>query len=188
MKNRHDYFRSHWIGIRGGPFNQQQYLYRIQGQIDSCESSNFGSLKKKWIFLSFSVFSLHLRVILTTEQSSSQFPWLDIWVLAYKSKLIKMPPEFFIYIFLSVSKARIRKCSPWLFIQAASAHHNFSDLIRIAIGRRSTVLQISTLMFSHISRNSNGSSTIGYTGREIMNRWSLMQTSQSSFIVFAWRR
>ena len=184
MKNRHE------SGSGGSIQSAAISVPHPRPRIDSCESSNFGIwiLEKKWIFLSFSVFSLHLRVILTNEQSSSQFPWLDLWALAYKSKLIKMPPEFFIYILISVSKARIRKCSPWLFIQAASAHHNFSDLIRIAVGRRSTIFQISTLMFSHISRNSNGSSTIGYTGREIMNRWSLMQTSQSSFIVFAWRR
>jgi hypothetical protein len=42
-----------------------------------------------------------------------------------------------------------------LFIQAASLDKNVTDLVRIAVGRRSTILKVATLILSNISWDSD---------------------------------
>jgi len=88
--------------------------------------------------------------------------------------------EFFVkfFCFLSILlRKRRRSLIPDLFIETAGANHDFSDLVRIAVGRRTTIFQVSTLLLSNIARNTDRGSPIGNTGREIMNGRSLMQAS-----------
>ena len=95
--------------------------------------------------------------------------------------------RFFFVKFFCFLSILLKSLIPDLFIETAGANHDFCDLVRIAVGRRTTIFQVSTLMFSNISRNTDGGSSIGLTSREIMNGRGLMQTSQSSFIILAYK-
>ena len=75
-----------------------------------------------------------------------------------------------------------------LFIQDASFDKDISDLVWITIGRRSAVLKIAALCLSNISWNSDWTTTVGNTSWEIMDRRSFMQTSQTSFVILAWKK
>ena len=58
-------------------------------------------------------------------------------------------------------------------------------LIRVAVGRGSPVLQISTSFLGYISWDANGATAVGYSCWKIVNRGSLVEPRQSSFIVLA---
>ena len=75
-----------------------------------------------------------------------------------------------------------------LFIQDASFDKDISDLVGITIGRRSAVLKIAALCLSNISWDSDWTTTVGNTSWEIMDRRSFMQTSQTSFVILAWKK
>ena len=72
-----------------------------------------------------------------------------------------------------------------LFIQAASLDKNVTDLVGIAVGRRSTILKVATLILSNISWNSDRTTSVGNTSREVVNRRSFMHASQTSFIILS---
>merc|ERR1712047_210184 len=101
------------------------------------------------------------------------------------SRILGKKECFFFVKFFCFLSILLKSLIPDLFIETAGANHDFCDLVRIAVGRRTTIFQVSTLMFSNISRNTDGGSSIGHTSREIMNGRGLMQTSQSSFIILA---
>ena len=72
-----------------------------------------------------------------------------------------------------------------LFIQAASLDKNVTDLVRIAVRRRSTILKVATLILSNISWDSDWTTSVGNTSREVVNRRSFMHSSQTSFIILS---
>jgi len=82
-------------------------------------------------------------------------------------------------------KSKKRALTKRLFVQATSLDQDFSDGVRIAVGRRSAIFQISAFLLSTISWNSNGAATIGHTSREIVNGRSLMKTSQTPLVILA---
>ena len=72
-----------------------------------------------------------------------------------------------------------------LFIQTASFHHNFGDLVRIAIWGWSSIFKITAFLLSDIPRNTDGTSSVSYTSREIVNGRGFMKTGQTTFVVFS---
>lgn len=59
------------------------------------------------------------------------------------------------------------------------------DLIRISVGSRSSIFQITETLSSNMPRNPNTSTPIGNPTRELGNMTSLMFTSQPQIIVFS---
>ena len=75
-----------------------------------------------------------------------------------------------------------------LFVQAASLDQYFCNLVRIAVGRWSSVFKISLSVFSDTSWDTNGAASVSYTSTEVVDWGSFMKTSQTSFVVLSFIR
>ena len=70
-------------------------------------------------------------------------------------------------------------------IENSGSNEDISDSIRIAVGRWSSILKVSTAVVVDESRNSDGATSVGSSVGEVHDGRSLVETSESSEVVSA---
>ena len=75
-----------------------------------------------------------------------------------------------------------------LLVEDDGLHKHLSDAIRVAVGRRSPVLQIPEAVVSHSPRDANTGVAVGDTCRELEDCRRLVQSRQAAFIVLSFVR
>ena len=72
-----------------------------------------------------------------------------------------------------------------LLVQNCGSHDDLRDDVGVAVGGRASVLQVTFLVRSTVSRDSDTSPSMGHSRRELVNSGSLVQASQSALVVLA---
>lgn len=70
-------------------------------------------------------------------------------------------------------------------IENSGSNEDISDSVRIAVGRWSSILEVSTAVVVDKSRDSDGATSVGSSVGEVHDRGSLVETSESSKVVSA---
>lgn len=70
-----------------------------------------------------------------------------------------------------------------LFIEKTCAYKSFSDCVRIAVGWGTTVFKVALHFLAHRSWDSDASTTVSHSSRELVDVGGLVMASQSSGIV-----
>jgi len=63
------------------------------------------------------------------------------------------------------------------------ADDHLGDTIRITIGRRTTILQVSTTILTYLARNADRRSTVCNSSREVVNAAGLVMACQATLVV-----
>jgi len=75
-----------------------------------------------------------------------------------------------------------------LLIEAGGPHDDFCHLIRIGVGSRTTIFEVTLSLFGYRTRHANTAAAVGNTGREIVNRRRFAAAGQTALVVLAFVR
>jgi hypothetical protein len=69
-------------------------------------------------------------------------------------------------------------------VKASGLHDDACHTVRVNVGSRATVLQVTVPLSSHVPRDTDGSTTVSDTGTEVTNVTSLVTTCETELVVF----
>lgn len=76
----------------------------------------------------------------------------------------------------------IRRLIP-LLVQQTGADQGFGDTVRVTVGRRAAVFEVTLLFLANLARNADAGSTVGHTSREFVDVGGFMAASETAGIV-----
>ena len=75
-----------------------------------------------------------------------------------------------------------------LLVETTGLDHDSRDLVGVAVGGGSPVLEVALLLLSHAAGDPDGAAPVGHAGREVVDGGSLVETGQTTLVVLAWKK